>query len=283
MANVRNLIETFAEQEARLLQTTFLAPCVPGGSVCTRVEGMVYTFAATPPDFEGWGLFRPVDAKQAQLVEEASLSQVATYLKLFPTFQLHLILPLQHQTWLAYPANTSDVRQRVGDVRPIPVHLVMHGAAFEAIRVRWDGGAWWYEAEDRRTDPRIAAYLREALKAETEPGALQNKGLTPEMRSAYSLAFRRTETARLQRRCVHDKVRLQQALDFAGGALQDFHDRGDFWLVDWNTPDGESHRSAINKQDLTVVSAGICLSDQDQDFDLQSLVSVVAQRPDWMH
>jgi hypothetical protein len=43
---------------------------------------------------------------------------------------------------------------------------------------------------------------------------------------------------------------------------------------------GESHTSAISKQDLTVVTAGICLDDLDEEFDLQSLVGVVEQRYD---
>ena len=78
-------------------------------------------------------------------------------------------------------------------------------------------------------------------------------------------------------------VLLSLALAFAGGQLHDLMDRGDLWLVDWTTPDGEKHRSAIDKQDLTVVSAGICLSDLDRHFDLQSLVGVITNRPDWMH
>ena len=42
------------------------------------------------------------------------------------------------------------------------------------------------------------------------------------------------------------------------------------------------HTSLIRKNDLTVVSAGICLDDQDEDFDLMALVGVMEQRPEWM-
>ena len=61
-------------------------------------------------------------------------------------------------------------------------------------------------------------------------------------------------------------------------SLREFHDRGDFWLVEWTTRDGERHTSAIAKKELTVVSAGICLSGRDRDFDLQSLVGVVERQ-----
>ena len=102
------------------------------------------------------------------------------------------------------------------------------------------------------------------------------------MRTVYSLAFSRTAAYRARRRQRRDEARLGKALAFAGGQLQDVQERGNYWLVEWATQDGEVHRSAISKQDLTVVSAGICLDDRDQDFDLQSLVSVMDQRPDWM-
>ena len=282
MADVRKLIGKLVEQEARLQQTTFLAPCVPGGSVRTRIEGMVYTFTAEPSDFEGWGLFQPIDVAHAALAEEADLMQIETYLKLFPSFRVRLALRLQHRTWLAYPANASDARQRLGAARPIVVHLVEHSAAFERIVTRWDGAAWWFEAEDRRDDPHVAVYLRKAFKKEKEPATLRRKGLTPEMRAVYSLAFSRTAAYRARQQRRRDEARLDKALAFAGGQLHDFREGGDYWLVEWSTPDGEVHRSAITKKDLTVSSAGICLDGRDHDFDLQSLVSVMAQRPDWM-
>lgn len=282
MTNIRKLIGKLAEQEARLRETTFLAPCVPGGSVRTRVAGLVYTFAPVPPDGEGWGLFKPLDAERAERVGKPTLMQVDAYLKLFPAFRVRLVLRLQHRTWLAYPANTSDAQQRLGQARPVPVHLVEHASVFEQVVARWDGAAWWFEAPDRRDDPRFAAFLREALKEETEPEALQRRDLTPEMRTTYSLAFTRTATYKARMKHQREQARLGEALSFAGGALHDFQDRGDFWLVTWATRDGETHQSAIKKNDLTVMSAGICLDDQDADFDLQSLVSVMEQRPDWM-
>src|SRR5262249_38211647 len=70
------------------------------------------------------------------------------------------------------------------------------------------------------------------------------------------------------------------ALRVGGGDLRAFNDRGQYWLVEWTTADGERHTSAIAKGDLTVISSGICLSGRDRDFDLQSLVGVIKGR-DW--
>lgn len=124
--------------------------------------------------------------KRAGLVEEADLMQIEAYLKLFPSFRVRLAVRLQHRTWLAYPANASDARQRLGKTRPVLVHLVEQSAAFEQILARWDGSAWWFESDDRRDDPRFAEYLRKAFKKEKEPEALRWKGLTPEMRTVAS-------------------------------------------------------------------------------------------------
>jgi len=282
MTAVRDLLGKLAEEETRLRETTFLAPCVSGGLVRARVSGLIYTFVPEPPDFEGWGVFGPIDAGRARLVQEAGLAQIDAYLALLPTFRLRLSGRLRHRTWLAYPANASDARQRTGAAKPVPVHLVDRGSAFEPILARYDGASWWFETDDRGADPRLGAYLREAIKQETPPEALRHDALTPEARMTYGLAFTRTRAHCIRHQQRRDEARLQEALAFAGGRLEDVEDRDDCWLVAWATQDGERRQTAVSKQDLTVLSAGICLDHRDTDFDLQSLVGVIEQRPKWM-
>src|SRR5439155_25066166 len=226
-------------------------------------------------DFEGWALFQPVSDDTAEVAEEASLPLVTEYLQRLQPLRLRLAHALKGQNWLAYPVNESDARQRYGAARPVPVHLVAEGAPFEQIGARWDGGSWWFEEVDRRADPQVAERLREAMRAITPPEAVRFKGITPEMRVAYDLAAQQAKEFQALMQPRRDEARLRAALTLGGGELREFHDRGDFWLVEWTTRDGERHTSAIAKQELTVVSAGICLSGQDRDFDLQSLVGVV--------
>ena len=102
------------------------------------------------------------------------------------------------------------------------------------------------------------------------------------MRTCYAMLFRRAELERERKRLREerrrdrsDEARLRGALRFGGGDLTSYRDRGDHWLVEWTTREGNQHTSAISKRDLTVVSAGICLSGEDEKFDLQSLVGVV--------
>ena len=272
MTDIRKLLHSFASAEAQLQLTQFLAPTLKGGRVRTRVAGMVYTFTPKPRDFEGWGIFQPADEQTATLVEEADLPQIAAYLQHFQTVRLRLAYRLQSQSWLAYSVNQADVRQRFKIVKPLPVHLVTQGVAFEQIVARWNGNSCWFEEIDRRADPIIAENLQSALKQLIGVDQLQFQGITPEMRSLYELVAGRTEGFAQPQR---DEKRLRQALKLGGGELHQFYDRGDYWTVDWMTADSTRHTSAIAKDDLTVVSSGICLSGRDRDFDLQSLVGVV--------
>jgi hypothetical protein len=279
MPNIHNLITTLAAQEEAFQQTQFLAPCVRGGRVRTRVAGLVTTFTPRPREFQGWGIFQPVDAETARLVEEAGLPEVGQYLRRLPAVRLRLATALKGQTWLAYPVNEADARQRWGAAKPVAVHLVTEGAVFEPVVVRWDGAACWFEGVDRRADPMVAEKLREAQKAVTPPEALRFPGITPEMRAVYDLAAQQLKEFQAVRQPRQDEDRLRAALRLAGGSLREYRDRGDFWLVEWTTRDGERHTSAIAKRDLTVISAGICLDGGDRAFDLQSLVGVVDGSP----
>ncbi|GET35653.1 hypothetical protein [Microseira wollei] len=278
MTDIRKLINQIAAQEAQLHHTQFLAPCVRSGFVRTKVSGIICTFTPKPRNFEGWGIFQPISVPSqsqgtsiAELVDEPNLPQLAEYLKLLPAMRLRLAYSLQGKTWLAYPINESDAKQRIGIAKPVAVNLVTEGVAFECAIARYDGHTFWFEELDRRADPIVAENLRQAFKKQTPTPELRFKGITPEMRTAYDLATQRIANWQQKR----DEKRLAAALKQGGGNLEKFSDRTDHWLVEWTTANGEHHTSAITKNDLTVISSGICLSGRDRDFDLQSLVGVI--------
>jgi hypothetical protein len=275
MTDIEKLLDRLVEQENSLQTTQFIAPCVKGGRVCTRVAGMVYTFAPKPRKFEGWGIFQPVDAKTAEAIAEADFIQISEYLQQFPAFRLRLAYRLKQKTWLAYPVNEADIKQRSQQIKPVIVHLVSEGSVFEQIIARFDGHAWWFEELDRRCDLEIVDRLKENYEKLTLASELHFKGITLEMRSVYHLATQHNEAFSPHHSA---QKRLQKALEVGGGQLQQFQDRGEYWTVEWTTADGENHTSAIAKNDLTVMSSGICLSGRDRDFDLQSLVGVIEER-----
>lgn len=272
--NIFNLIDKLAEAEAELQTTQFVAPCVPGGSVRTRLEGLVREFSPSPAVFEGWGIFSP-SGQKARLVEEASLATIERYLDLFDALRVLLVRQLEGRTWLAYPANHSDMTQRFGRAEPLVVRLVDGGRAFDTVVASCVGGGWWFQCLDRGADPVIADKLREAMRHCWHPNTLRIRGLTPEMCAAYSITWRRPDPKHFEWSPDRDADVLEDALEMGGGQLCSYSDEGDYWNVEWTAPSGEVRHSAIAKDDLTVISAGICLSGRDRDFDLQSLVGVV--------
>lgn len=268
MVDIRKLLNQITIAESQL---QFLAPCIKNGRIRTRVAGMIHTFIPKP-QFEGWGIFQSQNDRIAALIEVADIAEISTYLQQFQTIRLRLAYRLRNQSWLAYPVNEAEMQHRFKIAKPVLVHLVTEGIAFEQIVSRWDGSACWFETIDRRSDPTIAETLQSHLKQLTPVKALQFKGMTPEMRSLYQLVAQQTQGFPQS-----DELRLQQALKLGGGALQQFQDQGNYWTVNWTTADGTQHTSAIAKSDLTVISSGICLSGRDRDFDLQSLVGVIEQ------
>ncbi len=272
--DIRRLIERVAEEEEAFENQKFVAPAVANAKVRARVAGMVSTFSTRPRDFEGWGVFQ-ASGTVARLVRPASLPQVEAYLSLLKPLHLRLVYRLTGRTWLAYPAQEGDAHQRFGRVEPVPVSLVEEGNAFEQVVARFDGAHFWFEKPDRRASPRQAERMRQAL-TEGE-GEIRWAGVTPEMKTAYEMVVSRLKLFTERR----DEDRLQEALLTGGGELLGYADREDYWVVEWRDSSGMVHNSAIAKQNMTVLTAGICLSGEDEKFDLQSLVGVVEKAEDW--
>jgi hypothetical protein len=217
----------------------------------------------------GWAILKPLAMDRAEIVGQAGLRQVRDYLALFPVVRL-LLLARAGSDWLALPAHRGDRRLQIS--RPVPVHLAAAVEPFQQIIARFDGGHFWFQEIDRRRNPAIAVYLRQALAAETPPEALHKPTLTAEERAAYRLSYEATLAARRDQ----VEVRLAGALAHAGADLASYLERDDAYTVTFSV-DGHTYRSTVAKDNLTVLTAGICLSGQDRQFDLQSLVGVIRQ------
>ena len=284
--NINNLLDKFAVVEANLSQTRLLAPCVRGGRVRAKIAGLVHTFIPYPDNFTGWGIFQPSDEKYADLLEPATFPQIAEYLQRLPTLRLYLVEKLKASTWFGLPINSADAKQRFCITGVVPIHLVNEGDIFETLIARTDGSSWWFDSIDRRANYRLVQQLKDALQAVLLPDSLKIPKLTPELRSAYykvaqyttefkSHYQKKRQESQALRHSRYAERQLRAALTMGGGNLKSFQDRGNYWWVSWETSHGDTHTSAIAKRDLTVISAGICLDERDQDFDLQSLVGVV--------
>lgn len=270
------LIDTLARDEATLRGQTFLAPLLPRGRARVRVRGLLYEFAVAGAR-AGWWICCARDARHADVIAEAQPWQRGDYLQLLPVLRLVLLEPLVRQSWLALPYNPSDAMQRFAFAGPVVVRLVEGGQPFERIIGRVEGATIWYDDDDRRGDPAIAAALRAALAAAREtPGVV---GLGAGERAAYALLLERITTARAARATARIEQRLHHALEIGGARLIGYERAGEELRVVWER-DGQRSITLVDAA-LTVTSAGICLSGEDARFDLASIVGVIHAAPEY--
>jgi hypothetical protein len=271
--NLTDALNSLAAAEERFLTSEFLTPVVRGGQVQVRIAGVICTLRIQPADFEGWGIFRPASHADATLVRQAKLAERARYLDLFPVVRL-ILAGKQDEQRLALPAHRSDARFQIQGM--IPVRLVEEAQLFEVVEARFDGTHFWYAGPDSRWDPAMASYLRQQLDMMTPPERIQRSGLSAEERVAYALNYWPRYEATEEARQSREERRLRGALAHAGAELKEYVERQDVYTVTYEV-DGQRHVSAVAKQDLSVHVAGICLSGEDQKFDLQSLVGVIRE------
>ena len=270
MARITDLIDRLAAAEVRFRGGEFLAPAVRGGVVSVRVAGVVCRFAV-PKRFRGWGVFRP-DCRHARLVRQASLAERQRYLDLFPRRSM-ILLGRDGPDWVGWPAHQADAR--FGPPAVVPVRLAEDVQPFDVAETRFDGSTAWFDRPDERADPAAAAYLRDALREMSPPDTIDRPRLTAEERTAYRLAWE------ARKELLRDKTedRLRDVLAHAGAEFRGYVERPDAYRVEFAV-DGRPHVSVVNKADLTVQLAGICLDGADRHFDLGSLVGVLRQADD---
>ncbi len=267
---IDDLLNKLEAAEHDFLASEVLAPLLPGQAVTVRIAGIVCQLRVDNQRFEGWAILQPLSTSRARFVRVARLAEVATYLKLFPATRLVAVLR-EGRRWYGLAAQKGDSRFHLD--RPAPIWLAEEGIQpFETVAVRFDGRFFWYERRDPRRNPALAAYLRQAVNEKVAPGDLHKAGLSAEERAAYAWAWSLLEEARKST----VERRLAEALTHAGGHLQAFIERDEAYTITYEV-DGSRHVSTVRKNDLTVLTAGICLSGQDQRFDLTSLVGVVRE------
>lgn len=266
---IHNLLNSMDAAEKAFLETRFVAPVLPGGQVRVRIAGVVCTLRVTGRPDPGWAILQPLSLDRARVIGQPGLRQIGNYLDLFPALRL-LLLARTGRAWLAVPAHRGDHRFHIDG--PVPVYLVTGAHPFQRIVARYDGANFWFQELDRRRNPAIAAYLRDALDAWTPPAELRRPTLTVEERASYDIAYRAVEAAQRDR----VEARLATALEHAGANLASYIEQEGAYSVTF-TLDGRQHRSIVRQDDLTVLASGICLDGWDQDFDLQSLVGVLRE------
>ena len=266
MSQSKNLLDKTRELEEKFLTSTFLAPVM--GEVAVRISGLTYKLDVNPPGFEGWAVLKPKDFTAAIVTGDPQPHQIYDYLKNFPSMRCILLKKIKGKTWLALPYNLSDSMQRFRIKKPFLVHLVERGDVFEHIRAVHDGVSFWFESLDTGVSLEKIEKMREGITNQREE--IQLKDFTREERMAYSFVLSTVKEYLVDR----EERKIKNALKRGGAQLSSYSEAEGGYVVKWKF-EGEEYTTVVRKQDLSVVSAGICLSHRDELFDLTSIVGVM--------
>lgn len=272
--NVLDLITNLGEKENSLTSREFISPFFNSDTVYTYVNKILYSFKFRGKKDPGWYKFRPVDLKKARITGEAEYEDIHSYLNSLPVIRIVLIMKQEKNKfiYLGLPLKNNkfgfDFNKAVQVL--LPDDLVMD---FDMIIGRFDGANIWFDCLEPINDSSKADYLRGCLENLTEANKLRYAGLTIEEKAAYAIRLQ------LDRKYIEDRKKsaIQREVEFGGGKFIGYQERKDFISVTFEV-DGESYTTQIsNKPDHQVISAGVCLSGGDRNFDLTSLVTVLRE------
>ncbi|MBY0549017.1 MAG: hypothetical protein K2W95_17220 [Candidatus Obscuribacterales bacterium] len=276
------LVAKLARLEEEASSKLILAPLMRGDArVSVRVSGIVYELKLKNPGFVGWALLHIIAPGVAEYVREADQKQVAQYLSLFPRIRL-IALESYANSWWCIPAQRQDARFQVDTA--VPLQMPQRLAAFDVIYARFDGRCFFYEGIDRRHNPRIASQYRQYLQDNVQPDEARVIGALPSERDAYRMLYllNNPHLRSVDPGATGDpeRDRIATALSHAGAELDAYwHQNPELVTVRFRL-DGQTRTAMVNANDLTLVSAGVCLSGQDALFDLNSLVGVLREYGD---
>lgn len=257
-----NLLDKLIQQEKDFLNSEFLAP-VTSNNVNVRVNGIIRSFLITPPTYRGFGVFKPKNNKYAGLVREATRAEQQRYFDCLPRLIL-IVCSVERGSGLLF---IKDGRFKIqGEV---PIKFLTNVQLFDTVDVRFDGFNFWFERHNRAADRQKENSLREQLnKTINKPPFVK---IDNAYNDAYQIALADKKKATLQ--TIEGKLNAYTSR--ANASLIGYRERSDGYSVDFEV-DGEEFTSTVDKN-FRVVSAGICLSGHDADFDLQQLVTVIRE------
>lgn len=274
----KDLLDKFAERERDFRQREFLAPFTPGSKTAlVKMDGVNYEFRIVGHKDSGFGIFKPVDATCAKFEREPDYSQLRQYLDLLP--KVNMILAYESdQGWVSYPMNLDSSKATLGLDSEIIVKNVSDSERFDVVTVRYDGAHFWHDEPFIGSDLSKSAAMRDCFVPDSTSQKMkeqlaQVKGLTPEDRRAFDLALMSWKLFQK----VSTEDRIKGALSSGGGKLGRYVLRGDNVEIQWTSESGQKYTSLVKRGSLDVVSAGICLSNEDSKFHLKDLPFIIDQ------
>lgn len=259
---VNNLFKKIEKAEQKFLNSEFISPVLKRSKVRVRILGLVYELGVRD-NYEGWATLKPTSPTCAKITGTPSLLQIHDYLEKLSKIRL-ILCEKRKDLWYG-------INQQIKGIE-FPIFFAEGIELFDSILARYDGSNYWFEGQDRSTNPFLAEYLRFSLRKNIPFDGLSQPGLTPFHREAYrwQLFLKEKKITEL----TLDK--LKDAVGHGGGEFHSYIEHGNSLIVTFSL-DGEDYRATVRKKGFEVVSAGICLEGQDEKFDLQSLMGVIKE------
>lgn len=268
---VEDLIDQFGREEKDLLSNQeIFSPFYPdAGQISTRISGVIYNFKIKKRAEVGFGIFKPKNPSFAYLKRMANEEEVAEYLSILP--RIKAILVFKTKFWYCIPQNINAYL-KLDFLGLTPVYNVENAEAFDYITGRFDGQNIWFEDLDPNCDFEKIENLKEVERKKQPFDKI--KGLTPEDYLAFTLAHKNAE----EQEALTLGGRIKAAFEKKGAKLESFKElSGHRVQVKWISKKNQPYTSVLDKRNMNVVCAGICLSGQDAKFDLDSLIGVVTE------
>lgn len=245
-------------EEQSFFQREVVAPVVPGGKIRVGM-GKFRMDCPANPDFRGWGVFRILPTYSARLVREAEPWEKAEYASKFPSMALTLLQQLQEGSWQAFHQPTKDF---------FIICLVEGQAIFDEVIAANDGMHCWFVSGKRDNNHNKTLALRESLAGFIEPGSLSIPRLSARDVLLYrlALALNQGEEKDLE------KLKIRSAIEMGGGQLMSYTRQAGGFAIKWIK--GRRTFDSFIAPDLSVLSAGYCLSGRDREQDLTTLASL---------
>lgn len=262
----------------------FVAPVTSSTQkVFTKVGGLPYKYTRLRGIPNGWNRFKfnrsgilEIDAKNPPQPLE-----VQNYLQLLkPRLCLIVLYRLDARTFLTYPYNVGDARQKGWGEAPIVVNLVSDTLeAFDVIYARGEIDNMIYEVPSG-----IQIANREFLLGllGRAPSVTEERFVTVEIRTSFSIinsrimdAQRQESEAARRKQTLTIEGRIKYNLEFLGAELMSWRESGEDIVIQWKDQ-GQNYTSRISNK-MGTVSAGICLSGKDADFNVAAMVDVIRE------
>ena len=269
MLGIISLIEALGKKEQAITDQVIVSPVFNNTQIVTKIAGIAYALNI-PKLAPAWYNFRPVNLKRANSLGFADLGDVSLYLDKLPKIRVVMVYK-KDQVYYGVPLKNNSLGFQPTELIPIflPGGLITD---FSICVCRYDGANIWYQATDVWNDLTRVDYLQQSLEKLSLPENIQYPGLTFEEKIAYSIRFKVDAALREGLK----KQGIQYDIEFAGGKFIKSIEKDDHFSVTYEV-DGEKYTSIVSKGVGQVLSAGICLSGTDTEYDLKTLVSVIRE------